>query len=370
MFIRTRAVACTALLKSENSVCHRCVALASKKRNFSRRNENVLTHFTIWNNEDANNPDACFPLEKLRNIEESMVAYVKKYKSKVKIIDGSRYEVYVTAPQKGVERREDAKLFERFAPDDLKTVVKEFLEWANNVALQRLLPAMNMQDNAEQFVFDSHSFLISLGPHNLAQNAHIDLHPSMVQFAVFISDKTTPTLVDHTAKRLTAQEACLHLGLSDEQAEYLKSSQTLANFGDLCLPKHELERRLTPAMDGPVRAGTTMGCKGGVVHAGPSSEGLRVVLFFVGKLVTDQSYDSDSQQTAWTVPFDIADEVEDAGNKSLAAHLKKQGFLRAIEWSSESCKAYDRFADSDGALTDRGESVKRACSLIQREVEK
>ncbi len=146
-----------------------------------------------------------------------------------------------------------------------------------------------------------------------------------MQFTLYVSDDAAPTLVDHTAERLTTLKACRNLGLTKEEAAHLQSSSTLANYGDLCLPKHKLEERMKPATTNPLRAGGLLGCKGGVVHAGPRSTGVRVALFFVGRLKTNASYDSDSQHTAWTMPFLLADEAKAANDVDLYKKLRKRG---------------------------------------------
>ena len=219
----------------------------------------------------------------------------------ISAIDGGRYEVYVPSPG-GVDPRPEVQTYQKLASKTLKAAVNRYLVWSEESARTRLLPHIrDAGELASGYQFGSHSFLISFDENTRAQVGHMDVKGGcgLVQIAAYLTEGTYPTMVDSTRLRVTPSVACKNLGLSRKEGVRLQSlcGETLNAYGDMSLSKVDIDKRLRKAakQSKPVPAGSMSACLGGILHAGPASNGQRVVLFFVGR-------PANSQWNAWNSP--------------------------------------------------------------------
>jgi hypothetical protein len=207
------------------------------------------------------NIESKFQLKQTQQYLERLVA--KKDPSVVKI-QGGRFEVYLRSSTKSCTTAADSLL----TRDERRLVLK----YAEKQAIE--------DERLQGYKFDNFSFLISYGQCP-PQPPHVDLLFPNWQCLLALSDNATATLYwepnqpVRSVQDLRTQWRDLPISLADTMQRNLKARTLIESYG---LVFSELGETRNEQLSLPV--GSLVSLPGGVVHAGPSSDSFRLVVFF------------------------------------------------------------------------------------------
>jgi hypothetical protein len=202
-------------------------------------------------------------------------------------IQGNRMEIFLRADDKS------SLFFDTIVAPHLPPNAKEqVLDYAQQQALRD--PRLN-----DSYRFGNFSLLVNAAA-SPAQAPHIDLILPNFQFGLIVSEGADGTLFwesDHHIQSVEDLRNHYWKDMPEGLVQAMGKEDTvrvlLKFFGDVLLPDlphGAIQKRNLPT-------GTVLSLPGGVVHAGPSSEGFRTVLFFSGwqQGSVIEAYDPDVQ---------------------------------------------------------------------------
>jgi hypothetical protein len=156
----------------------------------------------------------------------------------------------------------------------------------------KLLAGFNL--DGDGYDISAPSLLYSFGV-VCQQLGHIDLTSKCFQCALSLCHGKIPSTLIYEGRTIGSEDAALSMDMKGV------TTTSMIDYGDLCLPKAELEEGLKSIdKDGWDSLQMTV-TRGGIIHAGPASAGYRCVLFFT--LVPKNTlYDSNHQVRSWDLP--------------------------------------------------------------------
>jgi hypothetical protein len=171
--------------------------------------------------------------------------------------------------------------------------------------------------NMPEVVFSNWSLIVNFSEVP-AQMLHIDTTTNNYQFGLMMTPGLATLVADPAAlDRIDTPDkliAHLNISLDDPDFETLRKSlkecqeveELLANFGDLLVPRDDLEKQMSSTKK-ILKTLDLIVTPGGVIHAGPSSDSFRAVLFCSACPPGKEAYDKDDQWTPHGVISRIID---------------------------------------------------------------
>ena len=223
----------------------------------------------------------------------------------VRVINGNRFEVFVSAGEK------ETDAFEKLLQDLIDTpemtgkypaLQSKSIDDVRNALLDYARKQAERDPRIGQgvYAFDNFSLLINYTACD-GQFPHIDLLSPNVQCGLLISDKSPATIAfqtPHTIKTVQDLKEHLWKDLPDEVANAIQNDtqcrRILEQFGDTLHPCDTLVEQRIPKL---LKRGSLLSLPGSQMHSGPKAQKYRCVLFFSGwqKHSEVVSYNPDTQ---------------------------------------------------------------------------
>jgi len=211
--------------------------------------------------------------------------------------------------------------------NELTADTKDFLlRLLQNINVKEILKEFNEK---RRFNLCAPSALYSIGNVN-QQFGHQDLHKECYQVAINATKQNVPSTLIYGGRRVTPEEASISLGLNGIV------TKSLDEYSGLCISKGELDAGLKSVEPSGWDPLDMTVIRGGIPHAGPSSNDFRCVIFFALVPTTFGIYDSNHQVRSWDVPSLVYKELLDFGDSDHARdEYKRKCAIQCLRYAIE-----------------------------------